>query len=71
MSDSSRQTDTLASNKRKDTSPTSDNCQTRILHNSPKAPKLALFHYRIGPFMPRIPQPLFDTFECFHELKGV
>ena len=29
MSDSSRQTDTLASNKRKDTPPTSDNSQNR------------------------------------------
>lgn len=25
--------------------------------------------YRIGPYMSRLPQPLFDTFECFHELN--
>jgi len=27
------------------------------------------FESCIGPFMSRIPQPLFDTFECFHELN--
>lgn len=40
-----------------------------MLHNALEASKLAALQHRIGLFMSHIPKPLFDTFECFHELN--